>query len=228
MLRWNAPIYAFYDPMPAIKYLNGRKCHTFKCGAQGCCQVVQCYIGTADAQSIGILRKHVKKCWGEDVLRAANGAKDHIEACEKVVSGYLKNGSFTVAFGRRGKGKVSYSHQQHTRAETKAEIVCWVAESLRPFQIVADRGFQNLMKTGRPGCYLPSPTTVAHDVKLVFSWVRVNDSQECDGGLSFSTDAWTSPNHWEYVAIMVHFEQEGVPFTILLDIVEVAEVCTYQ
>jgi hypothetical protein len=49
-----------------------------------------------------------------------------------------------------------------------AEIVRWVAESKRPFQIVNDRGFQSLMKTGRPGYRLPSAETVSQDVKRVF------------------------------------------------------------
>ena len=53
----------------------------------------------------------------------------------------------------------------------RAEIVRWVAESKRPFQIVKDRGFQTLMKTGRPAYQIPSPETVSRDVKKVF--VRV-------------------------------------------------------
>ena len=35
-------------------------------------------------------------------------------------------------------------------------------------------------------------------------------------------DAWTSPNHKAYVAITVHLEKNGVPVSMLLDIVEVA------
>ena len=54
----------------------------------------------------------------------------------------------------------------------RAEIVRWVAESLRPFSIVEDRGFKSLMKTGRPEYYLPSPDTVSWDVKLVFTQTR--------------------------------------------------------
>ena len=46
----------------------------------------------------------------------------------------------------------------------RAEIVHWVAESLWPFHIVEDHGFQCLMKTGRPGHYLPSMSTIAQDV----------------------------------------------------------------
>ena len=35
-------------------------------------------------------------------------------------------------------------------------------------------------------------------------------------------ETWTSPNHKAYVAVSVHFEDKGVPVTILLDIVELA------
>ena len=53
-----------------------------------------------------------------------------------------------------------------------AEIVRWVAESKRPFQIVNDRAFKSLMKTGRPGYRIPSAETVSKDVKQVFVRVR--------------------------------------------------------
>jgi len=53
-----------------------------------------------------------------------------------------------------------------------AEFVRWVAESKRSFQIVNDRGFRSLMKTGRPECYIPSTETVFRDVKDVFVRVR--------------------------------------------------------
>ena len=41
--------------------------------------------------------------------------------------------------------------------------------------------------------------------------------------MNFATDAWTSPNHKAYVAVTVHFEKDGVPIAMLLDIIEVAE-----
>jgi hypothetical protein len=46
--------------------------------------------------------------------------------------------------------------------------------------------------------------------------------QEHDGSLSFATDAWTAPNHRAYVAVTVHFENDGKPVSMVLDIVEVA------
>lgn len=42
------------------------------------------------------------------------------------------------------------------------------------------------------------------------------------GKLSFTTDAWSLPNHRTFVAITVHFEVNGVLVTLLLDVVEVA------
>jgi len=44
-----------------------------------------------------------------------------------------------------------------------------------------------------------------------------------DGALSYETDAWTSPNHKAYVAVTVTFVSNGVQYTMLLDIVEVAK-----
>jgi hypothetical protein len=57
-------------------------------------------------------------------------------------------------------------------ATGSAEIVRWVAESKRAFQIVNDRGFQSLMKTGRPGYRIPSAETVSRDTKQAFVNVR--------------------------------------------------------
>jgi hypothetical protein len=56
-------------------------------------------------------------------------------------------GLITTAFERKGKGRVTYSHKQHTTTESRAELVRWVAENNRPFAIVKDRVFQSLMKT---------------------------------------------------------------------------------
>jgi hypothetical protein len=41
--------------------------------------------------------------------------------------------------------------------------------------------------------------------------------------LNFATNAWTSSNHKAYVAFTVHFENKGVPISMLLDLVEVAK-----
>ena len=46
--------------------------------------------------------------------------------------------------------------------------------------------------------------------------------QEHEGALSFGMDPWTSPNHKAYVAVTVHFQCNGKPMCMLLDLVEVA------
>ena len=47
--------------------------------------------------------------------------------------------------------------------------------------------------------------------------------EEYKGELSFATDAWTLPNHKAFIAITMHFENNGEPMCVLLDLVEVAE-----
>jgi hypothetical protein len=46
--------------------------------------------------------------------------------------------------------------------------------------------------------------------------------QEHEGTLSFTTDAWTSPNHKVFVAVTVHFENNGVLICMILDVIELA------
>ena len=116
---WTAPVYAFFDPTPIIHIDGDRRTHEFKCSARGCKAKIRRCLNTKDARSTGNMRKHVKKCWGEDILRTADEAKNAAEVRTHVVGGILQNGSITAAFEQKGKGQVTYSHRQHTRAETR-------------------------------------------------------------------------------------------------------------
>lgn len=110
------------------------------------------------------------------------------------------------------------------------EIVRWVSENVRPFDIVSDDKFRSLMKTGRLEYYLPSPSTVSRDVQFVFArtWQHIAKMlQEYKGRVSFTTDAWMSPNHRSFVAFCVHMEREGSPMTFPLDVIEVAKVSNF-
>jgi len=101
------------------------------------------------------------------------------------------------------------------------------------------------MKTGRPEYYIPSPSTVSRDVRMVFARTRqriasmlqvseclqqtkrekgLTEVKKYDGELNFATDAWTSPNHKAFVALTVHLEKNGEPLCMVLDVVEVATV----
>ena len=107
-------------------------------------------------------------CWGEDIVQQATEAENIESAWQALGDANMIDGSITAAFSRTGKGKITYSHHQHTKAKTWAEIVKWVSESMRPFSIVEDNGFKTLMKTGHPGYYLPTWRTVVHDMNEVF------------------------------------------------------------
>lgn len=94
--------------------------------------------------------------------------------------------------------------------------MCWVTESMHPFSIMKDCGFQSLMKMGQPGYWAPEPTTVARDIKHMHIYmctrVRIGHLlREYNDLLSFTTDSWTSPNHRAFVAICVHFLFRGEP-----------------
>jgi hypothetical protein len=103
--------------------VDGRRCHTFKCAGKSCKVKIRRYLDTRDSGSTSNMRKHVKSCWGEDALKGADGVKDAKEARELVTKPFLRNGSITAAFERQGKGSVSYSHQQHTKTETRSVIL---------------------------------------------------------------------------------------------------------
>ena len=64
------------------------------------------------------LKHHAVLCWGADTIGKALDAKVDIESARKTLGG-LQDGSITAAFECKGKGKVSYSHRQHTKAETR-------------------------------------------------------------------------------------------------------------
>ncbi|KAG2034882.1 hypothetical protein BDR03DRAFT_935082 [Suillus americanus] len=206
MKDWTSPIYAFFEPTPEIKYHDNRCCHVFKCAAWGCKHKVWRYLNKKDAKSTGNIKA---------ALQMAMEHRDTAAARDGVVKDLLETGTIKSSFEQK---------------ETRAEIVHWVLESLRPFKTVNDRRFQNLMKTGCPEYYIPSPSTVARDVKQVFvkTCERIAQMlQNYDGELNFGTDAWTSPNHRAYIAISMHLEHEGQPFSMILDIVEVAKVHKY-
>jgi predicted site-specific integrase-resolvase len=67
------------------------------------------------------MRKHVKVCkgWGGDILKAADEAKNADEVRNKIIGRYMRDGTISTAFERKGKGRITYSHRQYTREETQ-------------------------------------------------------------------------------------------------------------
>jgi hypothetical protein len=128
-----SPVYAFFHQRPRLTTHQGRKCLEFVCGAPHCkgsgrgeeARIVRRYFGTWDATSTSNLRKHAKKCWGEDVLAKADEAKANKEDVNTIREGLKDikrrpNGRLEAVFARKGgKAPVTYSTMNHTYEETR-------------------------------------------------------------------------------------------------------------
>lgn len=108
--------------MPIVEYTNGRKAHVFECAAKSCrcrSRSVRRFLDTGDAKSTGNLRRHAKVCWGEETVAAADNTRDVTTAREALGNTKSVDGSITAVFQRAAKGKVTYSHRQHTKVEAR-------------------------------------------------------------------------------------------------------------
>ncbi|KAL6307681.1 hypothetical protein BKA93DRAFT_702144, partial [Sparassis latifolia] len=223
---WTSTVYVFYKPEVTIQFdaTSGVHGHVFQCANCGCKTKITQWLDKGDRTSTGNLHKHIRKCWGEEALAAAETMKTAVDA-HPAVEKFRRSGDITASFERKGKGKVTYLSHQHTCTQCCAEIVHWVSESLRPFAIVENQAFQSLMKTGRPEFWIPSWWTVVRDVHRVFARCRACMAkmlQEHDGELNFATDAWTSLNHKALITFTIHLQHKGVLLQMVLDVVEVA------
>ncbi|KAI5993376.1 hypothetical protein EDC04DRAFT_2586568 [Pisolithus marmoratus] len=103
---------AFYSPVHIIEHISGRYCHIFKCLTKSCKYHVWHFLDTGDRASTSNMQKHVKLCWGEDVLKAVNKAAG-LDIAQDVIKNYTVNGSITMAFEQKGKGKLTSSANLH-------------------------------------------------------------------------------------------------------------------
>ena len=106
--------------------VDGWHVHEFKCSATNCKgrgknpRIVRRYLDTTDRNSTGNLRKHARQCWGEEILLGADTCGDIESTREGLAKAKkLKDGSITTAFERKGKGKVTFSHRQHDKTQTR-------------------------------------------------------------------------------------------------------------
>ena len=109
----NTPIYAFCYPESGIGYGEGCRFHEFFCVAKGCKKSVCWYLDKKDAKSTSNLKKHSRSCLGTEPVKAADRTKAVSEARDYVVKSLSKDGSIAAIFESVGKGKATYSHQQH-------------------------------------------------------------------------------------------------------------------
>ncbi|KAL1740724.1 hypothetical protein HDZ31DRAFT_46927, partial [Schizophyllum fasciatum] len=122
--KWTSPIYAFFQPMPEVEYIEGkdgktRTAHTFTCYNKGCTKRVRRYLDTSDRVSTSNLQNHAISCWGKAAVEAAKMRGSAKEARDSVTTPVKRDGDIKLAFERKGKGKITYSTRPHTKTETK-------------------------------------------------------------------------------------------------------------
>ena len=112
----------FFKPFPSVQYIHNHKAHVFECVATPChCQscFIHQFLDTSNARSTSNLRHHAKMCWSDEAVQAADGTWNVTSARVAIQSLDSVNGSITAAFQWVGKGKVVYSHRQHTKTEAR-------------------------------------------------------------------------------------------------------------
>jgi len=103
--------------------VDGRCTHIFECAAGRCRgkngRVVCRYLDKGDVKSTSGLRRHAIKCWGAETVKSADGTKDLEAARTILLKSKLRDGTIMAEFERIGKGKITYSHHQHTSNDAR-------------------------------------------------------------------------------------------------------------
>jgi hypothetical protein len=102
--------------------MDGRRSHIFNCAAKMCrhkSRGVRRFLDKGDAKSTSNMRKHTKKCWGEEMVAAADKLHFAADVRATMLDGVLNPESITAAFERKGKGRVTFSHRKHTKPEAR-------------------------------------------------------------------------------------------------------------
>jgi hypothetical protein len=85
---------------------------------------VRRFLDTADKGSTRNLRKHAKHCWGDEIIKKADEAREELtlDGIRETLAEAKKaqDGSIVAFFDRKGKAKVKYMIRQHTYEESRS------------------------------------------------------------------------------------------------------------
>ncbi|KAI1784601.1 hypothetical protein LXA43DRAFT_873262, partial [Ganoderma leucocontextum] len=105
----------------------------------------------------------------------------------------------------------SYSHVRFL-------LAMWIACRPRPFMIVKDPEFKELLRMLYGCVEIPSRVTVSYDMKAIFDDSRGRVMQKLQVCLSISDpstkihiciDGWTSPNVISFLGVTAHWHKDG-------------------
>ena len=105
--------------------------------------------------------------------------------------------------------KTAYGKGHPRQLLITRKIGIMMAVDMRPFTLVENEGFRDLMNTVDPRYTIPSRSVFARNViPNVFEEVKRNlkaDIERTVGGLCFTTDMWRSGQHKEFMCVTLHW-----------------------
>lgn len=82
------------------------------------------FLDTGDRGSTSNMRKHARHCWGDEIIKKADDAKEDLtldDIRERIAEAKReKDGSIVACFDRTGKAKVRYMLRQYTYEESRS------------------------------------------------------------------------------------------------------------
>ncbi|GJE85026.1 hAT transposon family protein [Phanerochaete sordida] len=108
-------------------------------------------------------------------------------------------------------------------AKFRVKLNIWIARRHRPYNIVQDPEFLELLRMLNAKVEVPHPTTISRDIREIFTITREAVGkmlQEHPGRLHLCLDGWTSPNVISFLGITVHRVHDGKAETFILDFVK--------
>ena len=124
---------------------------------------------------------------------------------EKILPGQSQ--SLLTDFPKFSKPAAKYSQNNSKQRQFRSKLVEWIIDSSRPFDIVGDPKFKEMMNLIDPRLDIPSRYTVARDIHKLFVKKKREVKEELNDVPYFSatTDAGTSLAGRTYIDLNLHW-----------------------
>lgn len=111
----------------------------------------------------------------------------------------------------------------YSKGELRLETVIWVTLCYRPYKIVTDQPFLNILCICNPNVKMVVDSTVSDSVIEVHKFTLprvVKMLKDYQGFLHLSFDGWSARNVLSFLGITVHLVKDGQLLSFILDFIE--------
>ncbi|OJT13075.1 Zinc finger BED domain-containing protein 4 [Trametes pubescens] len=125
----------------------------------------------------------------------------------------------------------AYGHgSTYSAARVRFYIAIWCSRHHRPYIIVEDKEFRQLLTMLYGKVVIPKRMTVARDIRIIHSdskdRVIIHFQQCISGRIHICIDGWTSPNILAFLGITAHWHDNGKIRHVILDFVRLTNAHT--